>query len=252
MEQRKGALSRSAIPTEILRQLNAGTLEAATLSEGLAIDFASLLAHVAPELPVRLRKSLLSTDGIKLRMQTAGALLKHHYGLAEFDRFRGHTSDTVRGWAAYMIAAEPRLTLLQRLQHLEPLADDTHFGVREWAWMAVRPAIAADITTAIPHLQPWVHATSPNLRRFASEVTRPRGVWCTHISELKEQPELALPLLEPLRSDDSKYVRDSVGNWLNDAAKSQPVWVKKLCQRWSGESPTAETRYIVKRGLRSL
>lgn len=252
MVERKGARSRSTIPAGILAQLNAGTIAAASLSEGLAIDFAVLLQHAAPELPVRLAKSLPATDGIKLRMQTAGNILYDHFGLTGIDRFRSHPSDTVRGWAAYMIACAPDLTLRQRLKYIRPLADDAHFGVREWAWMALRPALASDVTSGLHYLQPWTRVRSENLRRFASEITRPRGVWCAHLSLLKEQPDLARPLLEPLRSDGSKYVRDSVGNWLNDAGKSQPDWVRSICASWTKASPTAETRYIVKRGLRSL
>jgi 3-methyladenine DNA glycosylase AlkC len=69
---------------------------------------------------------------------------------------------------------------------------------------------------------------------------------------LKTDPELGMTILEPLRSDSSKYVRDSVANWLNDAGKTQPEWVRQLCRRWTKESPTAETAMIIKRATRNL
>jgi 3-methyladenine DNA glycosylase AlkC len=43
-----------------------------------------------------------------------------------------------------------------------------------------------------------------------------------------------------------------VANWLNDAAKTQPDWVREVCARWSrGRVPLA-TAYIVRRAQRSL
>ena len=84
------------------------------------------------------------------------------------------------------------------------------------------------------------------------EGTRPRGVWTSHIESLKRDPSLGLVLLEPVRSDASPYVRNAVANWLNDASKSRPDWVQQVCQRWTAESPTRETAWVVQRSLRTL
>ncbi|MCH2193594.1 hypothetical protein [Kordia sp.] len=48
----------------------------------------------------------------------------------------------------------------------------------------------------------------------------------------QENPSKALPILSSLKSDTSKCVRDAVGNWLNDASKSQQNWVSSLCAQW--------------------
>ena len=235
-----------------LALLNGGTVASATLTEGLAIDFTRLLAAAVPAIgAARLgRMRAQAATGITGRMALAAQLLLD--AGADLALLQAHPSDTVRGWVCFAIAAQPGLTLSQQLAAMRPLADDGHFGVREWAWLALRPHLAARLDEAIALLAPWTADPSERLRRFACEALRPRGVWCAHIPELKQQPQLALPLLQPLRADPAVYVQDAVANWLNDAAKSQPDWVRSLCAQWLLESPVAATARICKRAQRSL
>ena len=235
-----------------LALLNGGSVASATLTEGLAVDFAQLLAAAVPDLgAVRLeRMRAQAAAGITKRMVLAAQLLLE--ADADLAVLQAHPSDTVRGWTCFVIAAQAGWTLAQQLAAMRPLADDGHFGVREWAWLALRPHLAEHLPDAIALLAPWTADPSERVRRFACEALRPRGVWCAHIAQLKEQPQLALPLLQPLRADPAVYVQDSVANWLNDAAKSQPDWVRSLCAQWLLESPNAATQRICKRAQRSL
>ncbi|NHQ91256.1 HEAT repeat domain-containing protein [Janthinobacterium lividum] len=232
--------------------LNNGSVASATLTEGLAIDFAQLLAAAVPGITTSglERMCAQAAGGITKRMALAAQLLLD--ANADLALLQAHPSDTVRGWACFAIAAQVGLSLPQQLAAMRPLADDNHFGVREWAWLALRPHLAANLDEAISLLAQWTADPSERVRRFACEALRPRGVWCAHIARLKEQPQLALPVLQPLRADPAVYVQDSVANWLNDAAKSQPDWVRSLCAQWLLESPAATTKRICQRALRSL
>jgi 3-methyladenine DNA glycosylase AlkC len=138
------------------------------------------------------------------------------------------------------------------LTQIQPFAEDAHFGVREIAWLAVRPTLAKNIIESIAILSTWTTSTNENILRFACEATRPRGVWCEHINELRGNPTLVLTILEPLKNDPAKYMQDSIGNWLNDASKTQPDFVKTICKKWEKESKSKETAYIIKKSLRTL
>ncbi|MGV3483185.1 MAG: DNA alkylation repair protein [Planctomycetaceae bacterium] len=245
----------SDITPDVRRALDAGTLEAVTLVEALVVDHGKLFRTLAPDAGTTAFAAMDRTMEGKItsRMRDSGKILFDTFGLAQgYDRFVSHRSDTARGWAAALVGYAPGLTLAERLSLIAVLADDPNAGTREWAWMAVRPHISADLDEAIKQLSRWTEEASPNLRRFATESTRPRGVWCAHIPSLKENPGRALPLLEPLRADDSKYVQDSVGNWLNDASKSQPDCVLELCRDWLEDSPAKATERICRRAVRSM
>jgi 3-methyladenine DNA glycosylase AlkC len=253
-EPRKGARSRAAIPQETLRALNQGSLATATLAEGLAIDFAALLRAAVPGIaePAVAEMKAAASAGITRRMALAADLLLAHGGTGTAAALAGHSSDTVRGWVAFMLARLPGLDLGARIAATRVLADDTHFGVREWAWLALRPHVVAEPAAAIALLRPWTGEASANLRRFAVEATRPRGVWAPHIPALRQDPDAGLALLEPLRADAATYVQDAVANWINDAAKDRPEWARQLCGRWRAESAVPATLRICARALRSL
>jgi 3-methyladenine DNA glycosylase AlkC len=260
---RKGARRMSEIPPAILRQLEAGEVETVNLVECLAIDQRKLAKTVLKQTgQQRLVEAVLSAIDRAARptamqhITVIGQELGKHLApdrspRSAFSKLASHPSDIVRSWAAFATVAGDG-PFGDRLEAIRPFAADRHFGVREIAWMALRPHIAWQLTPAVELLAAWSYEADANLRRFASEATRPRGVWCTHLELLKAEPHRGLAILEPLKSDSSKYVRDSVGNWLNDAAKTQPQFVRTLCKQWRKASGTPETAYIVQKAVRSL
>jgi 3-methyladenine DNA glycosylase AlkC len=261
--KRKGAKSTKDIPKEILEQLNRGEIETANLVEWLAVDQRTLLENLLTQHDRKkyLQSILEQIDCLKKQTvntinETIGTGLfeqtTKHKDSDFLQTISTHQADVVRCWATYTIGKNASLNIKQKLQKIQPFAADKHFGVREISWLAVRQNIAQNLHQSLAIFTTWTTNADENIRRFASEATRPRGVWCEHIEELKQNPELGLTILESLKSDKAKYVQDSVANWLNDVSKTQPEFVKKLCKRWEKESDTKETKYITKRALRTI
>ncbi len=233
---------------ERIQTLNQGMVETRNLMETLAIDFHILLKNTIPNL------ELLPFEqgiGILKKMQITARALYDQFGIAIFEKLQTHSSDILRSLSCYVVAfhSDP---FKRKLNMIMPLADDANSGVREFAWMALRPDLILSVAKAIELLEPWSQHESERIRRFASEITRPRGVWCAHIKELRQDPKIAMSLLENLKNDSAKYVQLSVGNWLNDAGKDHPEWVTDVCTRWLVESPSLFTEKICKRARRNL
>jgi 3-methyladenine DNA glycosylase AlkC len=254
MTKRIGASSKETVDRSVLQQLNEGVLQTATLSECLSVDFVVLMANVFPEIKPGAIDRMKEVEGLGItkRMLFAATILSENLDPKKLNLLSQHPSDTVRGWSAYGIALDSSASLETQLTRIRPFANDDHFGVREWAWLALRPAIAKEITHSIQLLLPWAIDDSANVRRFAIEVTRPRGVWSKHISALKTSPNLGEELLDRVMEDPSRYVQDSTANWLNDASKSCSDWVIHYCEKWQNKSDSQALSYITRRALRSI
>lgn len=261
---RKGARKISDIPTEILELLNKGEIETANLTEWLAVNQFLLIDNTFPSLglenyieDVKESMNQLKKFSTMSIVKTVGEIL---YELASedgklqevLDNLSKHKSDIIRCYATYLISLNTKLSLKEKLENSKNLIADKHFGVREIVWMALRTKIEKDLKKSIELLVEFTKDKDENIRRFATEVCRPRGVWCKHIESLKKQPQQALVLLENLKADKALYVQNSVANWLNDASKSQAEFVIDLCNNWKKDSPTKETEKIIKRALRTI
>lgn len=256
MNKRKGARKLEDIPKEILVELNKGTIESVNLTEWLAVDQRTLVKNVLSkenqDKCIEALEKLTPYSTLKAIRCIAEVLYTENLDIKEIDNLRKHTSDTVRCWAACLVGLNKKLSIKEKLSQIKPFAEDEHFGVREIAWLSAREDISSHLNESIAILKDWSQSDNQNIRRFSIESIRPNGVWCKKIEILKEKPHLAIEILENLKSDESKYVQDSVANYLNDASKTQPEFVKTICEKWLKESPTKETSYIVKRALRSI
>lgn len=265
INNRKGARKVQDIPKEVLDLLNKGNIETVNLTEWLAVNHIELIKanfvdigipgdgiqKVLDEVRKQKKPSVMNT--IKV---VGESIYRHLNGRAEFlavfEKLKAHKSDSIRCYTPYLVSLNDESDIEEKLNEVKDLIADRHFGVREVVWMALRPEIAKDLEKSIRILTEWTTHEHEYIRRFTTESTRPRGVWCKHIDKLKENPEVALPILENLKSDSSKYVQDSVGNWLNDASKSRPDFVIELCDRWKKESPVKETEKIIKKARRTI
>lgn len=236
------------VAKEITDQINAGERESSNLMEFLSADFQILLKNTIPEF--RFPNQALDV-GITKKHKIIAEKLNAQFGFKVFNKLESHKSDILRGLASYLIG-EQNIPFKEKLELSKTLANDSNSGVREWAWIAIRDDFASNLEDNINLIIPWTVSDKDNIRRFASEMSRPRGVWCSHITRLRKDPKIGLRILDPLKSDPAKYVQLSVGNWLNDAGKDHPSWVIDLCVKWKKESETKETEKICKRALRNL
>ena len=103
----------------------------------------------------------------------------------------------------------------------------------------------------LARLADWSLDDNYHVRRLVSEGTRPKLPWAKAISLDFEQ---ALPLLERLHSDATRYVTRSVANHLNDIAKTEPDRVVEVLASWAcaGQQDAKELAWMTRHALRTL
>jgi 3-methyladenine DNA glycosylase AlkC len=115
---------------------------------------------------------------------------------------------------------------------------------------AVRPFIVKYEARMMEQMLQWAGHPHEEVRRLASEGTRPRLPWAMALPKFKKDPAPVLPILEKLKADESLYVRRSVANHLNDISKDHPDITLRICRRWQGKSK--DTDWLIKHACRTL
>ncbi len=81
---------------------------------------------------------------------------------------------------------------------------------------------------ALAIIKDWLSDSNPNVRRAVTEGLR---IW-TSRPYFQDHPKVAVGLLAKLRSDESEYVRKSVGNALRDISKKHKELIKTELEKW--------------------
>jgi 3-methyladenine DNA glycosylase AlkC len=119
---------------------------------------------------------------------------------------------------------------------------------------ALRVLLNHDLDRALATIAGWTGSDSHDVRRLASEGTRPMLPWAVRVPGILAEPKATLPILNALYRDNSEYVRRSVANHLNDISRRDPDLVVATASQWlaePGEDPGA-TGKVVRHALRTL
>lgn len=116
---------------------------------------------------------------------------------------------------------------------------------------AIRYFINAFPNQTLAELLLWSTDIHYHVRRLASEGTRPKLPWSQKINI---SPEHAIPILDNLFSDKTRFVTRSVANHINDISKINPELAIKTLTRWkqSEKQNPKEMEYIINHSLRTL
>ncbi|WP_170399436.1 hypothetical protein [Ruegeria arenilitoris] len=131
---------------------------------------------------------------------------------------------------------------------LDVLEDLTQRFSMEWA---IRPFLNQHSDQVMERMELWCGHDSYHVRRLVSEGTRPRLPWGQAVGLNMTD---ALPLLDRLHGDPTRYVTRSVANHLNDITKKDPDLVLDRLKAWAStkQQEQGELRWMTSHTLRGL
>ncbi|MBD3907251.1 DNA alkylation repair protein [Chryseobacterium sp. Ch-15] len=98
---------------------------------------------------------------------------------------------------------------------------------------------------SLPKIKSWLTNPNSNIKRAVIEGLR---IW-TGRPYFKENPQVAINLISKHRSEDSEYLRKSVGNSLRDISKKHPTEIDEELSTWNiSDKNTLYTYKLVKKG----
>lgn len=131
-------------------------------------------------------------------------------------------------------------------------ANDSHFGVRESAQMAMREFLQVFPDKILQlYDDEWLTHPEENIRRCVSESLRP--VLVGGKNWIREEPREAIKRLKRLNSDPSVYVRKSVGNNLSDISRRYPDLIVTTLTNWLNENSYDKwTLFVARKACRNI
>lgn len=115
----------------------------------------------------------------------------------------------------------------------------------------IRPFLESHQAETLARFEHWARDENYHVRRLVSESTRPALPWAPRIHL---PVDAALPLLDILHSDRTRYVTRSVANHLNDITKIDPSLVFDRIRAWRelGQQNPDELEWMTRHSLRTL
>lgn len=158
---------------------------------------------------------------------------------------------TDNDFGRFIHAVPGLLAVRHGMDHPDRALDLLHAATQRFSMeFYIRPFLDAHTDLVMARLTDWCEDENYHVRRLVSEGTRPKLPWA---GALSIDPMLAMPLLDALHADPTRYVTRSVANHMNDLSKIAPRTVLEHLQAWRGKGAQrpGELDWMIRHSLRT-